>query len=83
MIFDQRIPETLASLPGRVHRLITAEDERDDMTRKCRICLYTKAIDQFRDKKEPNGKIYRRHECRDCERKATNLRNLGRNKHAP
>lgn len=83
MIFDQRIPETLAGLPGRVHRLATAEDDRDDITRQCRICLYVKTIDNFRDKPAKTGKVYRRHECRDCERKATAARSAERKHNAP
>ena len=64
-MFDLRVPESLASLPGRLH--VCQDDDDQTMAlgldmKVCRSCQATKHETEFPMRKEG----YRRNECKAC-----------------
>lgn len=75
MIFEQRVPPSMASLPGRRHTLDddetieTAPPEDDPRTKVCKACRERKPVGEYRIIKSQKKGTYARLICRECERK--------------
>lgn len=73
MIFRQRVPASMASLPGRRHTLdddetVDTEPIDDGRMKTCKACRERKPTGEYRVIKSKKKGAYIRLVCRDCER---------------